>query len=510
MVSRMSKEQKNGQPAKRLSAFSEFGMTGTVALLKKEIQELYCADNIPWIIGYSGGKDSTAILQLIWLALRELRPDQRTKIVYVISTDTLVENPIVAAWVTRSLDIMGESAKQESLPITPQRLTPRVEDSFWVNLIGKGYPSPRPKLRWCTDRMKIRPSNTFIKSCVNQHGQAILVLGARKAESAARARVLNANKKYRVQDRLSPNPTLAGCLVYTPIEDWSNDDVWMFLMQVENPWQFSNKDLLTMYAGATADGECPLVVDSNTPSCGDSRFGCWVCTMVELDKSMAAMIQNDQEKEWMRPLMQLRNELDAHDDKPLRDFRRMSGAVNIMNDGSPVPGPYKQSTREHWLERLLQAQTWIRANGPKEVRDITLITTDELEEIRRIWVMDKHELEDHLPAIYEKICGESYPGRPLDDNLVVGADDMRLLEEICGSDRIHYELTRELLDVARRNRNLSRRARIFEDLEAAFTRGFYDNADDATAKARKHQSALRFASNARNPVSRLPAAEVKI
>jgi len=477
-------------PTKRASAFNELGMPKVLALLTKEIQELYQADDIPWIIGYSGGKDSTAILQLIWLALRDLAPGQRNKTVHVISTDTLVENPIVAAWVTRSLNAMAKSAQAEFLPIAPHRLTPRVEDSFWVNLIGKGYPSPRPKFRWCTERMKIRPSNTFIKSCVNQHGQAIIVLGARKAESAARARVLNANIKYRVQDRLSPNPTLAGCLVYTPIEDWSNDDVWMYLMQVVNPWKHSNKELLSMYAGATADGECPLVVDTNTPSCGDSRFGCWVCTMVSLDKSMAAMIQNDQEKEWMRPLMELRNELDMVNDKPLRDFRRMSGTVVVMSNGAPVPGPYKQTAREDWLSRLLEAQTWIRANGPEDVRDLTLITVEELEEIRRIWVMDKHELEDRLPSIYERVVGSPYPGRPLDDNLVVGAEDMRLLEELCGKDRLHYELTRELIDIARRNRNLSRRARIFEDLEAAFKRGYYESKEDAVAKASKHQQAV--------------------
>src|SRR5262249_25638858 len=157
-------------------------------------------------------------------------------------------------------------------------------------------------------------------------------------ESAARAKVLVRNQKYRIRDRLSPSATLAGCSIYTPIEDWSNDDVWMFLMQVKNPWGISNKDLLNMYQGASPDGECPLVVDSSTPSCGDSRFGCWVCTLVDKDKSMTAMIQNDQEKEWMTPLLDLRNALDFRsgagnqeesNDHHLRDFRRMSGAIQL-------------------------------------------------------------------------------------------------------------------------------------------------------------------------------------
>ncbi|MDD4871355.1 MAG: DNA phosphorothioation system sulfurtransferase DndC [Kiritimatiellae bacterium] len=483
-------------PNKRYSAFSESDLQSVVDYLKQEIKDLYCDDGFPWIVGYSGGKDSTAVLQLVWLALRELPPAKLTKTVHVISTDTLVENPIVAAWVTRSLNIMAKSAQEDALPITPHRLTPRIEDSFWVNLIGKGYPSPRPKFRWCTERMKIKPSNTFINSVVKQSSEAILLLGSRKAESTARARTMVRHEKHRVRDRLSPNASLVGTLVYTPIEDWSNDDVWMFLMQIDNPWKHSNKDLLTMYAGATSDGECPLVVDTSTPSCGDSRFGCWVCTMVELDKSMAAMIQNDQEKEWMLPLMKLRDELDNKDDRSLRDFRRMSGHIQLFHD-RPIPGPYRQDIREHWLERLLQAQTWIRENGPTASRKIDLITIQELEEIRRIWVIDKHELEDHLPAIYHKATGKPYPGRQLDDNLVIGPDDMRLLAEICGRDRIHYELTRELLDVSRRNRNLTRRSRVYGDLEAALRRGYYGSAEDATEKARKHQTAVQRAKDIR-------------
>src|SRR5258708_27772059 len=147
------------------------------------------------------------------------------------------------------------------------------EDSFWVNLIGKGYPAPRHKFRWCTERLKIKPSNAFITRIATASGQAILVLGSRKAESSARSRNLTKHEKGRVRDRLSPNAGLANTLIYTPIESWTNDDVWLFLMQYENAWGYNNKDLLTMYQGASEDGECPLVVDTSTPRCGDSRFG---------------------------------------------------------------------------------------------------------------------------------------------------------------------------------------------------------------------------------------------
>ena len=75
------------------------------------------------------------------------------------------------------------AGRQNNLRITPHKLTPDVKDTFWVNLIGRGYPAPRKLFRWCTSRMKINPSNTFIRDVVRESGEAMLVLGTRKAES---------------------------------------------------------------------------------------------------------------------------------------------------------------------------------------------------------------------------------------------------------------------------------------------------------------------------------------
>lgn len=475
-------------PASAPSAFAELGFRNTLAQLAREVADLYESDSIPWVVGYSGGKDSTATLQLVWLALAALPAERRTKPVYVISTDTLVENPIVALWVGKSLERIAAQAEVANLPITTHRLTPDTSETFWVNLIGRGYPAPRPKFRWCTERMKISPSNRFISEVVKKSGEAIVVLGMRKAESQARAKVMGRLQGKRVRERLSPNASLQNSYVYTPIEDWSNDDVWMFLMQVRNPWGFANKDLLTMYQGASADGECPLVIDSSTPSCGDSRFGCWVCTLVEKDKSMQAMISNDQEKEWMLPLLELRNELDG-DDRALRDFRRMNGSVQLFKD-RVIPGPYTQQARTSWLRKVLQAQVHIQKNGPPEVRSIELITLAELAEIRRQWVIEKHELEDSLPTIYSEVVGKPYPGGALDDNLVLGPGEMEVLREICGDDDLHYQLTRELLDVERQHRSMMRRAGLFKALEQALRRGSHSSADEAEQRALERRDVL--------------------
>lgn len=480
----------------KASAFSALGFKRTIAGLLSEIADLYQADPTPWVVGYSGGKDSTATLQLIWMALSRLEPTVRLKPVYVISTDTMVENPIVAAWVGRSLERMGEAAAESGLPLTSHKLMPDPTESFWTTLIGRGYPAPRAKFRWCTDRLKINPSNRFISRVVKASGEAIVVLGTRKAESQARAKAMERFEGKRVREKLSPNGKLPNSYVYSPIEDWSNDDVWTFLMQVRNPWGFDNKDLLTMYQGASADGECPLVIDASTPSCGDSRFGCWVCTMVERDKSMTAMIQNDVEKEWMLPLLDLRNELDVRndetgkrDDRHLRDFRKMNGSLQLHN-GRIVHGPYLQSARETWLRKVLEAQRHIRDHGPDNVGEIELISLAELREIRRLWVVDKHEIEDSLPRIYEEVLGVPFPDGRLDDSFAFGRAEIDILREICGEDELHFQLTRELLDIERQHRTMARRAGLFKSLEQSLRRGSYDSASEAEATALRRRGLL--------------------
>lgn len=227
--------------------------------LTDEIQKLYRQDDLPWIIGYSGGKDSTAIFQLVWNSIAALPEDERKKTIHVITTDTMVENPVVSAWVVKSLDRMRIAAEEQRMPVNPLLLKPAVKDTFWVNLIGKGYPAPRQGFRWCTERLKIKPSDNYIREVIRSSGEVILVLGTRKAESASRAKLMAKHRNWRVFPHINYNPNRPNSLIYTPIEDWTTDEVWLYLMQWKNPWGNNNKDLFTMYRGATADNECPLV-----------------------------------------------------------------------------------------------------------------------------------------------------------------------------------------------------------------------------------------------------------
>lgn len=467
-------------------------MTTSVEEIVAEIQQIYRSDSIPWIVGYSGGKDSTASLQLIWLALRGLPAEERKKEVYVISTDTLVENPVIAAWVEVSLKTMDLAAKAQGLPIIAKRLTPSLENRFWVNLIGKGYPAPRPKFRWCTDRLKISASTKFIQDLSESSREAILVLGQRRGESQRRDKTMD-QYAGSTRDRLSKNkdPRLSRVWVYLPIETWTSDDVWEYLVTEDNPWGINNRELLDIYRGATPDAECPIVVDTSTPSCGDSRFGCYVCTMVAQDKSMQAMVQNDEQKQWMQPILDFRNTHLAGEDRSVRDFRRLNNRLTVFK-GELVHGPYTQDYRAKLLRELLRTQHQIQTSGHADGGQIELISIEEVEEIRRIWTDEKGEIEDLVPAIYQEIYGAVYPGRER-EQLPLDASDLAILKAVAddvdpaGGEEL-YKLTRGLLAVQFQTMDSNKRSKHLDRLEETLRRYAFRNEDDARAFALSENS----------------------
>ena len=481
--------------------------------LKETIRNLYMADDIPWVIGYSGGKDSTATLQLVWLSLMDLPKKKLKKVVHVINTDTMVESPVIEKWVERSLKMMDEAsakidASVDSLFVT-HRLTPEDKETYWVNFIGRGYPFPRKKLRWCTDRLKIQPVNNFVKERIAETGEIILVLGTRKAESAKRARTMAYYEAKRVRDLLSPNPTLANELVFSPLEDWTNNDVWVFLMQYDNPWGLSNNELQTLYMSATEDRECPMMTEKNLPSCGQSRFGCWVCTKVAKDKSMEAMIANDDEKAWMTPLLEFRNRFGDEDkDRNRRSFKKLKGYLQGSYE-QLHHGPYLKEWREQWLKEILEKQKEINECGPEEFGDYELITLPELRCIRRIWVFEKHEFDDSLPRIYEEVMGKPFEDPEWIGSEAFGSTEWRLLGETCdfvmkndlfaksqaatteakngNTDKLEelrdntvLEMMASLIDVENRAMGLGDRKDILDDLEKCIKKNFYADEADAT------------------------------
>ncbi|HHU41197.1 MAG TPA: DNA phosphorothioation system sulfurtransferase DndC, partial [Fermentimonas caenicola] len=310
--------------------------------------------NRPWIIGFSGGKDSTVLLTLVWLALRKIRDENIGNLnrqVYVVCNDTLVENPVIEEYIINVLQAIEKAANEQQLPITVKTTTPQIEDTFWSCVIGKGYPVPNNAFRFCTEKMKIKPTSSFITSQVASNGEAIVLIGTRLDESQQRAKSI---KKHEIKgQRLSKHPLNPNTYTYSPIKELMLEEVWYIINAVASPWGFDNQTLFRIYADASADDyECPTVITSNKHrSCGQSRFGCWVCTVVKEDKSMSALIKNG--VDWMKPLLDFRNKLVANRNKSeYRNETRRNGQPAVDETGHRM-GNYTMKYRIELLRELL-------------------------------------------------------------------------------------------------------------------------------------------------------------
>ncbi len=440
--------------------------------LQEQIRTVYAADDRPWVIGYSGGKDSTCALQLIWSAIRALPEDARRKPIFVLSSDTLVETPVIVNYIDETLAAINAAAANQNMPITAQKVVPEISDSFWVNLIGRGYPAPSKRFRWCTERLKIDPANAFIRNRVAEYGEVVMVLGVRSSESATRAQVMSLHKIDGTA--LSRHSTLPGAFVFTPIESFSVDDVWAFLLQNQSPWGSDNRDLLAMYRNAQA-GECPLVVDKQTESCGNSRFGCWVCTVVTKDKAMEAMIDNGEE--WLEPLLDLRDEL-AETQNPdrkreFRDFKRRDGSVTFVGDAeTSIPGPYLFEYRKELLRKLLDAQERVNAKAPPGEKT-DLIQVEELREIRRIWRSEQGDWGDAVSETLKAVTGKELPADAT-DGFEFQADDAKVLADVCAAHDLPPRLLAQLLEAERSVRGLKRRTLIHRKIASILEQEWRD------------------------------------
>lgn len=438
----------------------------------REIRGLYLADSRPWVLGYSGGKDSTCALQLIWQALAGLDRRERTKTVYVIAGDTLVETPVITDYLDRSLGQITIAARAAGLPIEAHMVTPEVDETFWVNLIGRGYPAPTSRFRWCTERMKIKPANKFIRERVVEHGEVIVVLGVRRQESATRAQVMSLRSISG--SLLSRHGRLANAFVYTPIRDLSLDDVWTYLLQVKSPWGANNHDLLAMYRRSSSD-ECPLVVDDTTPSCGSSRFGCWVCTVVTKDKAMEAMV--DAGDEWLEPLLAVRDELASTQDPRrkalVRTHVRANGRVKEKDVGDKeadrlIRGPYTLDYCRQTLERVLDAEAQSRRLAPAG-QIVELISDAELIAIRRLWRHERGDWQDSAREIVERVSDREVDW-VLDDSAVFFEEDEDLLRSMCADAGLSIEMIKQLIECERQLSGIGRRSDIRKRLHSILGR----------------------------------------
>ena len=492
------------------------------------IKKVYLSDERPWIIGYSGGKDSSAVVHLLFQALLELPREQRNKKIYIISSDTLVETPLIKQQLVENLKKMNDSARQLDIPLTTHLVHPKIKDTFWVNIIGKGYPSPNQSFRWCTDRMKIEPTNQFIKDVVDDQGEVVMLLGVRRGESSSRDRVLD---NHGVENSLlMKHTTLTNAFVFAPIMEYEIEDVWNTLLNTESPWGADNNQLFKLYSDSNSV-ECPLIVDKSIKetagSCGNSRFGCWVCTVVNEDKALSGFINSG--TKWLTELLEFRNWLTLiRDDREMRTKARTNGSIYFMNielkgDKLIIAQKGKRTRLEIGLDGIdSKGETWKIFNsknealtymssygvklgenvdpkiiakdhdgycllglGPftiesrKEILrrllhtqraikdkynvDYELISLEEIIEIGKIW-LSNGVWDSTIKDIYEHELGTAFTINR-DELSFLSEDDLLRLERVCANQDVDINLMKKMLYVEKNNIGLTRRENALKEIK---------------------------------------------
>lgn len=420
-------------------------------LVKKRLKKEFLADNRPWVVTFSGGKDSTAVLQLTIEMLMDLKAEGYTQLkkVYIVSSDTKVEMPIIEDYLWQKLQSIENFIKKEKLNAEIKVLSPNLNETFWTLLLGKGYPSPNQNFRWCTDRLKIKPATYFLKNLTHKHKSIIMLLGVRSAESQSRAQSIE--KRVLNHRGFSKHNSIPNAFVFSPIRDWSNAEVWTYLSQNEAPWG-THKDMMRLYDKGSGEADCNIALNPEAPSCGKTRFGCWVCTVVSKDKSMENMLRNEEEY-WMAPLHEYRNKLEKFRyDHSKRQKRRRNGQKAI--------GPFLLSVRQELFKRLLEIEKQLEPHlhGKK------LILDEEILEIQKLW-----ELEGDLFDTAIETAKQF--GRSIQSTNRYGFDKniKKEIQQFCEENGITIELVEKTLQLEHEYKNQLKRYGLFVDLDNLIT-----------------------------------------
>jgi DNA sulfur modification protein DndC len=434
-------------------------------LIKEEMKKVYLFDRRPWMIGYSGGKDSTLLCQLVFEMLESLDEKERHKKVYIVTSDTMVENPIVQKYMHRMCNAINQANSEKHLNVEAHIIYPEIRQSFWSLVIGLGYPTPEPPgFRWCTERLKINPSNVFTQNVIRQDGEIVILLGVRKAESAARSKSIQA---HEIEGKiLTPHGSLSKAYVYKPLTEIKNENVWGYLLRGDgiSAWGSDNKYLFSLYQGENLGEEASVIgeVDKDKiPVTGNSRFGCWVCTMVKEDKSLTNFINHGSTE--LIPLRDFRGWLlEMRNNPAMRESKRRDGSVYLTASGELGKGPFTMEARKTILRRLLRLQLETGFN---------LISIDELKMIDRLWEDEGDLSRRALVDLYYEETGEKLPW---DEYKRAKYDDetQHLIQQLCSEHDVPFELLSKLLIAVDNAKFFTRSAYVNKEVERVMNQGW--------------------------------------
>lgn len=441
-----------------------------------EMRLVYLHDQRPWMLGFSGGKDSTLLCQLTFEMLRTLSPEQRTKKVYIVTSDTMVENPIVKKYMHRMSHAINTASESEHLNVEAHILYPEIRNTFWSLVIGLGYPTPEaPGFRWCTERLKINPSNKFTYDTIKKDGEIVILLGVRKAESSARSKSISA---HEIEGKLlSPHVSIPKAYVYNPLSEIDNSVVWEYLLKGDgiSAWGTDNKYLFSLYQGENLGEEQSVIgeVDKDKiPVTGNSRFGCWCCTMVKEDKSLQNFIEHGAKE--LLPLRRFRDKLvELRANPEARDWRRRNGSVYFNADGDFGRGPFTMETRKLILRDLLALE---------EETGFELITMDELKMIDKMWEDEGDLSRRALVEIYHEVKHKRLPWDPY-KHAKYDADTIENITALCAKYDIPFDLVSKLLIAVDNTKFFTRSAVSAREVERIMNQGWlhYDKIQEGIA-----------------------------
>jgi len=428
-----------------------------------EMEMVYLHDQRPWMIGFSGGKDSTLLCCLVMEMLKRLNPEKRTKKVYIVSSDTMAENPIVRNYMHKMSELINSVG--EEFNIVADIIYPKTEDTFWSKVIGLGYPTPEaPGFRWCTERLKIHPMNVYTLEKIKNNGEVVLLLGVRKAESVYRA---NNIKSREIEGKiLVPHKDIENAYVYNPLTEIPNSEVWNYLLKDDGktPWGSDNKYLFSLYQGEELGEEQSVVgeIDKDKiPVTGNSRFGCWICTMVKEDKSLKSFI--NQGADWLTPLRDFRNWLLVLRTTPsAREYKRRNGSMYRKLDGELGQGPFTMETRKEILKRLLLLE--------KET-GLQLITQEELKQIDEMWDSDGDLSRRSLVELYYSIIGSRLPWDEY-KSPIFSEEIINEVKTMCKEHEVDFELISKLIVEIDANKNYTKSSMVTKAFDKIINQGW--------------------------------------